>query len=102
MGRSLKLTYPYNTSANLEVEYQPNKWARVTPLAFRSFTGNRRIDGNSYDGPLYYEGTNTLYETQKQEAIRVIGIEELNEKKRIEQRRKYQRSYYKKRKKLKQ
>ena len=101
MGRSLKLDYPFNTSANLEVEYKPNAWARVTPLAFRSFTGNRRIDGNSYDGPLYYEGTNTFYETQKDEAIRVIGIEELNEKKRVEQRRKYQRAYYNKRKKLK-
>lgn len=80
MSKKLKLEYPFNDAACLEVEYKPNKWARVTPNHFRSSTGNRRIDNTAYNGPVYYEGTNHRYLKKKGEQFRLVGVEELNVK----------------------
>ncbi len=80
MCKKLKLDYPFNDAACLEVEYKPGKWARVTAHSFRSITGKRRINGIDYDGPVYYEGTNNRYLKKKGEPFRIIGVEELNVK----------------------
>jgi hypothetical protein len=82
MSRQLKLDYPFNDAGCLEVEFRPNTWARVTANHFRSATGNRRINGEPYHGPVYYEGTNNKYLKKKNESFRLVGIEELNAKKR--------------------
>lgn len=74
-GNTIKLQYPFNTSAVLEILTSYGKWHRVTANEFRSFDGPRRINdyitieesrnitGNretkEYNGPLYYYGTNT-------------------------------------------
>lgn len=78
MNRSLKMHYPFNDAALLEVEYAPGKWARVTGNHFRSYTGNRRINGDPYNGPIYYQGTNTRYKKKANDVIRIVSIEELN------------------------
>ena len=60
-GFTGQLKYDFITAANLEV-YMPNTtygWYRVTSKEFRSFNGERRINGTPYDGPVYLFGTNT-------------------------------------------
>ena len=42
----------------LEVELSSGRWCGTTYVEFRSFDGNRRINGKSYEGPIYLYGTN--------------------------------------------
>ncbi len=78
MSKKIKLEYPFNDAACLEVEFRPNTWARVTANHFRSSTGNRRINEVIYNGPVYYEGTNRKYTKKKNEPFRIVNVEELN------------------------
>jgi hypothetical protein len=80
MSKKIKLQYPFNDAACLEVEFKPGKWARVTCNHFRSSTGNRRINGELYNGPVYYEGTNHRYLKKKGEPFRLVSVAELNHK----------------------
>lgn len=80
MSRVIKLEYDFNTAANLEVEYKPGCWARVTPTWFRSFIGPRRINEQPYTGPVYYEGSNYRYRKKKNDKVRLLSIEEHNDK----------------------
>lgn len=80
MNRAIKLVYPFNDAACLEVEYRPGKWVRVTGNHFRSTVGNRRIGGVLYEGPVYYSGTNYIYNPKPEEPYRIVGVEELNTK----------------------
>ena len=58
-----KLVYHFNTAAHLEVQNNSNgDWVQSTCNWFRSYAGNRRINGETYEGPIFYEGTNFLYE----------------------------------------
>lgn len=84
MSRSLKLKYLFNTAANLEVEFLPGKWARVTCDRFRCFLGNRRINNEPYEGPVFYERTNYKYAPKENDETRFINIEELNDETKIE------------------
>lgn len=61
-GRTEKLVYFFPTEKNLEVFTPSGVWARVTCRTFRSWTGPRRIDKIKYEGPIFYENTNYLYE----------------------------------------
>lgn len=58
-GNLEKLTYDFNTASNLEV-WMPNLngWYRVTSREFRSFNGERRINGEEYKGNIFHYGTN--------------------------------------------
>ena len=59
-GFTGQLKYDFDTSHNLEV-YLPEStygWYRVTSREFRSFNGQRRINGIEYNGPLYRFNTN--------------------------------------------
>ena len=38
------------------------EWNQVTCSTFRSYAGGRRINGELYEGPILYHGTNFLYE----------------------------------------
>lgn len=60
-GHTIKMVYDFPTHRHLQVKIN-NKWYRVTASDFRSFAGERRIDEQEYQGPIYYKGTNTLYE----------------------------------------
>jgi len=84
MSRLLKLEHPFNTASNLEIEYLPGVWNRVTANWFRSFVGQRRIDNQPYRGPVFYEGTNIQYNITKSDRARILSIEELNDKKLVE------------------
>jgi hypothetical protein len=60
---SKNLVYYFNTADHLEVENHSNgDWVRVTCFTFRSYAGNRRINGEMYEGPILYSSTNLLYE----------------------------------------
>ncbi len=75
------MVYDFDPSAFLEVEYKEDKWARTTAREFRSWIGPRRVNGESFDGLVFYEGTNIVYEPQQRERCRVVSIEELNDPK---------------------
>lgn len=55
------MVYDFPTQKHLQVKIN-NKWYRVTASDFRSFAGERMCDGEIYEGPIYYKGTNTLYD----------------------------------------
>jgi len=59
-GLVVKMKYDFETAANLEVYLPKSKfgWYRVTSREFRSFNGERRINGEPYIGPLYLFNTN--------------------------------------------
>jgi hypothetical protein len=62
-GKSEKLVYHFPVEKGLEVQINGSgTWARVTCKTFRSFAGNRRINGETYNGPILYFETNYLYE----------------------------------------
>jgi hypothetical protein len=73
-----KLTYYFDAGAHLEVQMSTGDWAEVTSNQFRSYAGNRRINGETYKGPVLYEGTNYLYEGPLNGKL--ISIEEVNKK----------------------
>lgn len=83
MSKSIKIKNDFNDAAVLEVEYKSNCWARVTSNQFRSYTGARRVNGELYNGPIYYEGTNNRYKKIKNDKVRIVSIAELNGKKAI-------------------
>lgn len=58
MARKGKLKYDFDTISVLEVE-MGGKWYRVTSITFRSFDGNRRVNGIEYTGPVFMYGFNT-------------------------------------------
>lgn len=80
MHNKIKTQLPFNDAGCLEVEYKEGKWARVTPNHFRSFTGKRRINGELYNGPVYYEGTNFKYTKGSEDTVRIVNVEELNKR----------------------
>jgi hypothetical protein len=68
-GLTGKLHFDFNESRCLEVEYNPNKWARVTAETFRSYYSNRRILNvddiknvfyEEYQGPVYCYMSNII------------------------------------------
>ena len=78
-GNTVKIAYDFITSKCLEIYVESlERWHRVTPREFRSFSGKRRIitwnnDGEpiheEYNGPLYYFMTNTV--CKKPDGIKV-------------------------------
>jgi len=85
-GHIEKLKNDFNDSKNLEV-FLPRleKWYRVTCRDFRSFDGQRRINNEIYEGPLYAYGTNRLSKFNNTSTI--ISSEVLNERNLISKRR---------------
>lgn len=77
---SKNLVYYFDTAAHLEVENASNgDWVQVTCNWFRSYAGNRRINGEPYEGPILYEGTNYLYEGPiNGKIINIDEIEDVN------------------------
>jgi hypothetical protein len=73
-GNLIKLIYDFKDT-NCEVQIKGN-WYRTTAREFRSWNGKRRIDGESYDGALYYYGTNQ----KVQEELSGEGVAFINSK----------------------
>lgn len=73
-GNTEKLTYDFNTAANLEI-WMPNLdgWYRVTSREFRSFNGKRRINNESYTGPVFLYNTNKRINKNKSEKDKLAG-----------------------------
>lgn len=87
MSRTIKQKYDFPTQLCLEVSQNNIDWYRVTCDTFRAFKGPRRIQGEPYNGKVYYKGTNYIF-TGKVRKPRVIEITELNaevKKKHIQQ-----------------
>lgn len=85
MGKN-KLVYHFNTASYLEVQMASGVWCQVTCDTFRSYAGNRRVNGEVYDGPVFYSGTNYLYEGHLNNKI--INIEEITDYKSLKKIRK--------------
>ena len=77
MSRTIKQRYDFPTQLCLEVSFNKEDWCRVTCDTFRAFKGPRRIQGEIYNGKVYYKGTNYTF-TGKVKKPRVIEITELN------------------------
>lgn len=73
-----KLVYYFDAGKTLEVQMSTGDWAEVTSNHFRSYAGNRRISGETYEGPVFYEGTNYLYEGPLNGQI--VNVEDANQK----------------------
>ena len=78
MSRLQKQIYDFPTEKCLEIFWEGLGWCRVTCDTFRSFKGPRRVQGDEYNGPVYYKGTNYLH-LGRVKKPRVIQITELNE-----------------------
>ena len=78
MSRLQKQIYDFPTEKCLEIFWEGLGWCRVTCDTFRAFKGPRRVQGEEYNGPVYYKGTNYLHLGQVKKP-RVIQITELNE-----------------------
>ena len=61
-------------------------WCQVTCDTFRSYAGSRRVNGEIYNGPVFYSGTNYLYEGYLNN--KVINIEEITDYKSLKKIRK--------------
>ena len=79
MSRLQKQIYDFPTEKCLEISYDKIDWYRVTCDTFRAFKGPRRIQGQLYDGKVYYKGTNYVFEGRVRKP-RIIEITELNAK----------------------
>lgn len=67
-GNTGKLIYDFNVADNLEVQIG-DMWCRVTARDFRSFNGARRINGKSYEGPIYLSNTNLIVENPTKQGL---------------------------------
>lgn len=78
-GSTIKLEYPFNSAACLEVQLPSGKWYRITPKEFRSYNYPRRISQlkndvyiiEEYEGPVYLYDTNIVVNLNK---IRKKGL----------------------------
>jgi hypothetical protein len=74
----INLVYYFNTASHLEVQNAANgDWVQTTCNWFRSYAGKRRINGEPYEGPMLYEGTNFLYEGPL--TGKLLNIEDVND-----------------------
>ena len=62
------LIIDFNPQASLEIQIRQNTWVSVTPDMFRSWGGERRINGQPYQGPVYMLWTNEV-SIQKQPVL---------------------------------
>ena len=58
-GDLIKLKYDFNDSLSCEIQ-SGDSWVRVTAREFRSWNGERRLQGNSYNSNIYYYATNEI------------------------------------------
>jgi hypothetical protein len=62
-GQEIDLTEQdvYTEKDKLEIvvhpKHDPENWIQVSSYIFRSWTGPRRINGEPYDGPVFYLGS---------------------------------------------
>ena len=52
------LRIQFDPTAKLEVRLRGTSWVEVTPVIFRSWGGDRQVNGNPYTGPVYSLLTN--------------------------------------------
>lgn len=62
-GNTNKVLYDFDSGKCCEIEINGNYY-RTTPNEFRSFGGNRRLQGESYTGEVYYLGSNKIVPTE--------------------------------------
>jgi len=60
------LTIDFDPTAKLEIEIRTNRWSPVTADMFRSWSGNRKINGRPYTGPVYFLWSNQVSEPVEQ------------------------------------
>lgn len=55
-----QLKVDFNKFKVLEVELSSGRWCSTTYVEFRSYDGKRRINGKSYEGPVYLYQSNIV------------------------------------------
>lgn len=60
------LQIDFNPIAKLEVETRKDSWCETSFYMFRSWSGNRRINGTPFNGNVYFLGSNVISETVRQ------------------------------------
>ena len=59
--KNLKMNF--NSKALLEIKTSEySGWEKTNPYIFRTWGGERRIDGQEFNGDIYYLGTNKIVE----------------------------------------
>jgi hypothetical protein len=53
------LEYTFNPAATLTVLIR-NRWVETDPYFFRSWGGQRQVNGKTYEGPVYNLGSNLI------------------------------------------
>ncbi len=53
-GSNLKLRCDFDPEAQLEIMGELGHWVIVSPEVFRSWSGHRRINGQQYEGHVYF------------------------------------------------
>lgn len=81
-----RLVYHFNTAAYLELKTMNGVWCQCTCDTLRSYAGDRRVGNEEYNGPIFYRGTNYLYEGPLNG--KVIEIDEINDYKSLKKVRK--------------
>lgn len=57
-----KLKIDFDAKAKLEIKYKV--WLKTEPDVFRSWPGERRLNGKTYNGPIYIVDENKIINPQ--------------------------------------
>lgn len=57
------LNVNFNPTAKLEVEIRKNIWVETSPSMFRSWGGNRRVNGRLFDSEVFFLLSNEVSQT---------------------------------------
>jgi hypothetical protein len=64
ISAGIKLKINFDKNAKLEIYDEHKRWREVSPEVFRSWTGERKVNGKKYEGPIYVWLTNHIYESR--------------------------------------
>ena len=64
ISAGIKLKINFDKNAKLEIYDEHKRWREVSPEVFRSWTGERKVNGKTYEGPIYIWLSNHIYESR--------------------------------------
>jgi len=64
ISAGIKLKINFDKNAKLEIYDEHKRWREVTPEVFRSWTGERKVNGKEYEDTVYFWLSNKIYESR--------------------------------------
>lgn len=64
ISAGIKLKIDFDKNAKLEIYDEHKRWRESTPEVFRSWTGERKVNGKEYEGTIYFWLSNKIYESR--------------------------------------